>query len=133
MRTRLSLLVAVLVLAGASLALAAGHPSYSWKKTPTGSHERFRGLSVIDASTAWVSGTTGTVLRTTDSGASWSSVGPPGTDTLQFRDIEAFDATHAVILSIGTGTDSRVYMTKDAGASWTSGSRTPTRPRSTTA
>ena len=59
MRTRLSLLVAVLVLAGASLALAAGHPSYSWKKTPTGSHERFRGLSAIDASTAWVSGTHG--------------------------------------------------------------------------
>jgi photosystem II stability/assembly factor-like uncharacterized protein len=48
-------------------------------------------------------------------------VGPPGTEALQFRDIEAFDASRAVILSIGTGTDSRVYVTKDGGASWTLG------------
>jgi photosystem II stability/assembly factor-like uncharacterized protein len=121
MRTRLSLLVAALVLAGATLAFGAGHPSYSWKRTLTGSKEQFRGLSAVNASTAWVSGTTGTVLRTSDGGATWSSVGPAGTESLQFRDIEAFDATHAVILSIGNGTDSRVYVTKDGGASWTLG------------
>jgi len=121
MRTRLTFLVAALMLAGATLAFGAGHPSYSWKRTPTGTNERFRGLSAIDAQTAWVSGTTGTVLRTTDGGTSWSSVGPPGTAALQFRDIEAFDATHAVILSIGAGGDSRVYVTKDGGTSWTLG------------
>src|SRR5262249_30051966 len=46
-------------------------------------------------------------------------VGPPGTATLQFRDIEAFDANRAVILSIGPGTDSRVYATADGGQTWT--------------
>ena len=54
-------------------------------------------------------------------GATWTSVGPPGTAALQFRDIEAFGRDKAVILSIGTGTDSRIYWTKDAGAHWTLG------------
>jgi len=68
---------------------------------------------------AWASGSLGTVLRTVDAGATWAFVGPPGTTALQFRDIEAFDADHAVILSIGVGTDSRIYVTDDAGQHWT--------------
>jgi photosystem II stability/assembly factor-like uncharacterized protein len=39
---------------------------------------------------------------------------------LEFRDIEAFDADHAVILSIGDTTDAfRVYVTSDGGRTWT--------------
>jgi photosystem II stability/assembly factor-like uncharacterized protein len=100
--------------------LAAGRPtvSVSWQVTPTGSTERFRGLSAVSSKVAWVSGTGGTVLRTVDGGATWASVGPPGTSALQFRDIEATSAQHAVILSIGNGTDSRIYVTDDGGASW---------------
>ena len=58
-------------------------------------------------------------MRTVDGGQTWQQVGPPGTATLQFRDIEAFDAKRAVILSIGNGTDARVYVTADAGQTWT--------------
>jgi len=130
--------LATLGLAGASVpasattATPAGAPSgtggpptriaasdLSWDLTPTGSTERFRGLSAVSRKVAWVSGTGGTVLRTTDAGATWASVGPPGTSALQFRDIEASSARHAVILSIGNGTDSRIYVTDDAGATWT--------------
>jgi photosystem II stability/assembly factor-like uncharacterized protein len=87
--------------------------------TPTGSDARLRGVSAVSAKTAWTSGSLGTVLRTVDGGATWQSVGPAGTSGLQFRDIEAFDADHAVILSIGNGSDSRVYVTSDAGQHWT--------------
>ena len=38
---------------------------------------------------------------------------------MQFRDIEAFDASNAVILSIGPGEESRVYVTSNGGQSWT--------------
>jgi photosystem II stability/assembly factor-like uncharacterized protein len=102
-------------------AIAGDHASFSWQLTPTGSAARLRGIAAVDSRTAWASGSLGTVLRTTDRGTTWQQVGPPGTQTLQFRDIEAFDADHAAILSIGNGTDSRVYVTSDAGRHWTLG------------
>jgi photosystem II stability/assembly factor-like uncharacterized protein len=64
-------------------------------------------------------GQRGTVLRTVDGGRSWQQVGPPDTADLDFRDIEAFDARTAVILSIGEGEDSRIYRTADGGRTWT--------------
>jgi photosystem II stability/assembly factor-like uncharacterized protein len=118
---RISLVLAVLSLAGSAAALASGSSGYSWHDTPTGSAASLRGLSAVSASTAWSSGSGGTVLRTVNRGATWQEVGPPGTETLQFRDIEAFDADHAAILSIGNGSDSRIYVTSDAGQHWTLG------------
>jgi photosystem II stability/assembly factor-like uncharacterized protein len=120
MAKRIFLVAGLVALAATSLAFAGGG-SLSWQLTPTGSTARLRGLSAVSAKVAWASGSEGTVLRTVDRGATWSSVGPPGTATLQFRDIEAFGKRDAVILSIGVGTDSRVYWTKDAGAHWTLG------------
>jgi photosystem II stability/assembly factor-like uncharacterized protein len=59
------------------------------------------------------------VLRTTDAGATWQDVSPPGAAGLQFRDIQAFDANDAVAMSIGNNpTDFRIYVTHDGGASW---------------
>jgi photosystem II stability/assembly factor-like uncharacterized protein len=128
------LLVAFLVgaLAVASVAFASkpakkpkkpGHPAsphvFSWHDTPTGSTASLRGLSAVSANVVWASGSAGTVLRTLDRGATWQSVGPLGTSTLQFRDIEAFGPNKALILSIGNGTDSRIYRTTDGGATWT--------------
>ncbi|MDG4821636.1 oxidoreductase [Asanoa sp. WMMD1127] len=94
-------------------------PSPSWELSPTGSTARLRGLSVVSASTVWASGSEGTVLRTVNGGRTWSSVGPPDTAALQFRDIEAFDARRAVALSIGSGEESRLYRTADGGRTWT--------------
>ncbi|TCO49160.1 photosynthesis system II assembly factor YCF48-like protein [Kribbella antiqua] len=98
---------------------AQASPSYQWELTPTGSTAQFRGLSAVSKDVAWVGGTGGTVLRTVDGGKSWQNVSPAGASALQFRDVEAFDAQRAVILSIGTGEDSRIYRTADGGKSWT--------------
>jgi photosystem II stability/assembly factor-like uncharacterized protein len=117
---RISLILVVLALAATSLAFAPGSQNdFGWQLSPTGSPARLRGLSVVSSSVVWASGSGGTVLRTVNGGATWQSVGPPGTETLQFRDIEAFDASNAVILSIGNGGDSRVYVTSNGGQSWT--------------
>jgi photosystem II stability/assembly factor-like uncharacterized protein len=117
------LLAVLLVVAGASSA-AAGRPGYAWHDTPTGTTDHFRGLSAVSATTAWVSGYTadgsnGAIMRTTSRGASWQDVTPPGSAGLQFRDIEAFDASNAVAMSIGDNPgDFRMYVTHDGGQSW---------------
>jgi photosystem II stability/assembly factor-like uncharacterized protein len=117
----------IIVLAGLSLLLgatpaSAGRPGYAWHDTPTGTTAHFRGLSAVSSSTAWVSGytpTNGVVMRTTNGGSTWQDVSPPGAAGLQFRDIEAFDASNAVVMSIGGApTDFRMYVTHDGGQTW---------------
>ncbi len=75
----------------AASAGASWHPDPSWELKDTGVQARLRGLDVVTSKVVWASGSEGTVIRTTDGGRSWSSVGPPDTAALQFRDIEAFD------------------------------------------
>ncbi|MEU4876344.1 oxidoreductase [Streptomyces sp. NPDC021608] len=114
---------------GAVLAVLTAFPAQAHTRAPAPPHwalkdtgtaaARFRGLAAVDRDTAWVAGTGGTVLRTVDGGASWRDVSPPGAGDLQFRDVEAFDARHAVVLAIGEGEASRVYRTQDGGTTWT--------------
>lgn len=121
MTKRILLLVALSGVVGVSLASAAPR-GFAWHDTPTGTTAHFRGLSAVSATTAWVSGytaTDGVVLRTTNRGASWQNVSPAGAAGLQFRDIEAFDADHAVAMSIGNNaTDFRIYVTSNGGQTW---------------
>jgi photosystem II stability/assembly factor-like uncharacterized protein len=115
-----SIIALALASVGPVAATTSGHPEGpTWEVTATGTTAQLRGLSAVSARVAWASGAAGTVLRTVDGGRTWQSVGPPGTSDLQFRDIEALDARHAVILSIGEGEQSRIYVTSDGGASWT--------------
>lgn len=77
-----------------------------------------RGLSAVNADVVWASGTGGTVLRTIDGGATWQVIQVRDADKLDFRDIEAFDANTAYVLSIGNGAASRIYKTTDGGQTW---------------
>src|ERR1700730_2515673 len=76
------------------------------------------GLCAVSPNVAWVSGTKGTYGRTTDAGRTWSVGTVPGTEKLDFRDVEAFGETTAYLLSAGPGEDSRIYKTVDAGKTW---------------
>jgi photosystem II stability/assembly factor-like uncharacterized protein len=89
-----------------------------WKSINVGTTASFRGLSVVDRRVIWASGTLGTVVSSRDGGNTWKVFRVPGADKLDFRDIEAFDANTAYILSIGNGPDSRIYKTTDGGATW---------------
>ena len=74
-----------------------------------------RGLSVVDENIAWASGSEGTYLRTTD-GQNWEADTIPGAGKYQFRDVEAFSATSALLLTAGN--PAKVYKTTDGGNSW---------------
>ena len=77
----------------------------------------FQAVSPVD-SVVWLSGHQGSFARTLDGGESWSVGVVAGAETLQFRDVEAFDASTAVLMSAGEGALSGLFRTEDGGASW---------------
>ncbi|HEX4946321.1 MAG TPA: YCF48-related protein [Blastocatellia bacterium] len=89
-----------------------------WQKQSINTDASFRGLCAVNENVAWVSGTKGTVGRTTDGGKTWEVMQVPDAAQLDFRDIEAFSTSTAYILSIGNGESSRIYKTTDGGKSW---------------
>jgi photosystem II stability/assembly factor-like uncharacterized protein len=79
-----------------------------------------RGIHNVGKGIAWASGTEGTVLRTTSDGKDWQRCAtPPNAEHLDFRGIQAFDASTAIVMSSGKGPLSRLYKTTDACQTWT--------------
>jgi photosystem II stability/assembly factor-like uncharacterized protein len=89
-----------------------------WQTQAIDTKADFRGLCVASPDVAWVSGTMGTYARTVDRGKTWSVGTVPGAEKLDFRDVKAFGAATAYLLSAGPGDASRVYKTVDGGKSW---------------
>lgn len=76
----------------------------------------FRGMSVVNDSTIWISGSRGTVAKSIDGGKSFSFQRIKGYEKSDFRDIEAFDTKRAIIMS--SGTPALILSTADGGNSW---------------
>jgi photosystem II stability/assembly factor-like uncharacterized protein len=89
-----------------------------WQKQTVNTKASLRGLSVVNEKIVWASGTSGTFLRTVDGGKNWTVGKVPDAEKLDFRDVEAFDANMAYLLSIGEGENSRIYKTTDGGSTW---------------
>lgn len=98
------------------LPLIGSAQQYTLKPVTQGTNTSIRGLSVVDDRVAWVSGSNGYVGKTVDGGSSWTWTKPAGFDGLDFRDIEAFDDTHAVI--VNAGSPAFILLTEDGGNSW---------------
>lgn len=75
-----------------------------------------RGISVLDASTMYMSGAGGTIIKTTDGGKNWIPLNAPDNDSLDYRSIHAFSKNTAIIVSAGF--PARVYKTSNSGESW---------------
>jgi photosystem II stability/assembly factor-like uncharacterized protein len=97
-------------------ACALGAPG--WEPQAIRSEADFRGLCVVSADAAWVSGTHGTFGRTADGGTTWAVGTVPGAEKLDFRAVRAPGDTTAYLLSAGPGEASRIYKTADGGKTW---------------
>jgi photosystem II stability/assembly factor-like uncharacterized protein len=75
-----------------------------------------RGLSVLDDKVAWLSGSKANFAITTDGGKNWAWHQVKGYEKLDFRDIEAFSAKEAIIMS--SGTPAVILKTIDGGETW---------------
>jgi photosystem II stability/assembly factor-like uncharacterized protein len=100
------------------LLLLCGAASAQWRAQAGNTTADLRGLSVVSPWVVWASGTGGTFTRTTDGGKTWQAGTVPGAAPLDFRDVEAFDANTAYLLSAGKDQLSRIYKTTDGGAHW---------------
>ena len=99
--------------------IAASLAAPAWIEQTSGVTARLRGVSAVNDRVAWASGSGGTIVRTSDGGATWQRLTIPGAEKLDFRDIDAVGADAAYVLSIGSGDSSRIYKTIDAGKTWT--------------
>jgi photosystem II stability/assembly factor-like uncharacterized protein len=82
----------------------------------TGTKSSLRGLSVVNDRVIWASGSGGTVGKSLDSGKTWVWQTVKGFEKAEFRDIEAFDETSAVIISIAE--PAYILRTSDGGTTW---------------
>lgn len=82
------------------------------ENTPTS----LRGLSVVNDDIAWVSGSNGFVGKTINGGSSWTWLKLEGYEKIDFRDIEAFNAKEAIVVSAGS--PAFILSTKNGGKSW---------------
>jgi photosystem II stability/assembly factor-like uncharacterized protein len=82
----------------------------------SGTKTSLRGLSVVSDKIVWVSGSSGTVGKSTDGGNTWNWMTVPGYEKRDFRDIEAFDDKTAIIMAISEPAD--ILKTTDGGKSW---------------
>jgi hypothetical protein len=82
----------------------------------SGTKVSIRGLSVVNDNIIWISGSDGTVGKSTDGGTTWQLIKVKGFEQTDFRDIEAFDDKTAVI--IGIAEPAYILRTTDGGVTW---------------
>jgi photosystem II stability/assembly factor-like uncharacterized protein len=101
------------MIAGATFAQA------QWTMQQANSTASLRGIHNVGSGVVWASGADGTVLHTTNDGQTWRTCAvPPEAEKLDFRGIQAFDASIAIVMSSGAGGLSRLYKTTDACRTW---------------
>lgn len=82
----------------------------------SGTKVSLRGLSVVSDKVLWISGSEGTVGKSTDGGVNWKIMQVKSFEKADFRDIEAFDAKTAIIMAIAE--PAYILRTKDGGDTW---------------
>lgn len=92
------------------------HSQHIQNLTLADSSISFRGLSVYDNFTFWISGTNGTIGYSPNGGNFIKWVNPKGYEDRDFRDIAALNAKTAVAVAIGS--PGVILKTSDYGNTW---------------
>jgi photosystem II stability/assembly factor-like uncharacterized protein len=122
MSRRLLASLLILAFACATLSAQAHPPVHQPTLTPqdSGTTNGLIAVWPVNPRVVWACGRAGTFTVTTDGGQTWNAGVVPGAELLQFRDVHAFSASVAYLMSIGNSpTDFRIYKTVDGGATWT--------------
>ena len=88
-----------------------------WTEQTSPTTNALYSVSVVDNNVAWIGGASGTVLRTTDGGATWTNVGGGAIGTGPVYNIFGIDAQNALCTASPAAT--YIYRTTDGGSTWT--------------
>src|ERR1700722_3710519 len=78
-----------------------------------------RGLSASsDRKNLYATGSNGVILRSSDSGETWTRLHIDNADTADFRGVQNFGSDIAYVFSVGNDNKSHIYKTSDAGKTW---------------
>lgn len=91
-------------------------PAQKIQLLDSGHHTSLRGLSVVNDHITWVSGSNGQVGLSLDAGTTWKWMTVKGYEKNDFRDIEAFSSTEAIIMAVGK--PAYILKTNNAGKTW---------------
>ena len=94
----------------------SGLSAQSLELLQKGKDTSLRGLSVVNDSIAWVSGSKGWTAVSKDGGKNWDWKQIKGYESLDFRDIEGFSDNKAIMVSAGT--PAVILLTDDGAKSW---------------
>jgi photosystem II stability/assembly factor-like uncharacterized protein len=116
----------LVILAAAIFVRATIKDRPRWTVQTNGIDTNLRGVSVgtfadsrgVGTVVVWASGSNGVILQSKDAGKTWKRLHVAGGEALDFRSIQARDATTAYVMSSGDGDKSRIYKTTDGGATW---------------
>jgi hypothetical protein len=112
---------ALIALSLVTAALLIGSPAHGqWVIQPAPTTADLRGIDNVGEGIAWASGSEGAVLRTVDYGSHWElCASPPNAEHLDFRGIQAFDASTAIVMSSGLPLRRRLLREdQDLGHGW---------------
>ncbi|OYP34128.1 WD40/YVTN/BNR-like repeat-containing protein [Rhodopirellula sp. MGV] len=124
MKFPITLVLLTLLAAPAPTALAQRSPNaIALRPLTSGVDASFRGMAMHGAREAWLGGTGGTVIRTTDAGQTWQQITVPDTSATDsekpdFRDIEILPDGTVLLMSIGAGSASKIFRSEDNGQTW---------------
>ncbi len=92
-----------------------------WQPQSVNTDASFRSVDMAGADVVWIGGTKGTYVRSADGGKTWQTGTVPDAQTCDFRDVKAFDAQTAILMSAGPAEQgqARLYKTTDGGKTWT--------------
>ena len=91
-----------------------------WQKQVSNTDASFRSICAVSDKIVWVGGSKGTFVKTVDGGEKWVAKQVQGAESLDFRDVHAFDGRTAILMSAGEAEkgNAKIYRTENGGETW---------------
>jgi len=91
-----------------------------WEVNTFENKASFRAIDMLDSANIWISGSKGSILKSTDSGKTWKNMCPEMFKAFDFRGIAVLNQSEIVAMSAGDGSEGKAFLIKsnDNGKTW---------------